>query len=129
MSRPFRHDGRTTSERGYGQDHRRARRERAALHHPLDPCVRCGHPLGPMGSWLHLDHTADRTGWLGFAHGSSPCPICGVRCNLSAGVRAGNFKRGQQEQSHRDVYRAPRSWDTDEADLDDPDPDAPTAQP
>ncbi len=121
MTRPFRHDSRTTSERGYGQDHRRARRERASQHHPLDPCVRCGHALGPMGSWLHLDHTADRTSWLGFAHGSVPCSVCGVRCNLSAGVRAGNFKRGQQEQNYGDVYRAPRSWDND-PDLDDPDP-------
>ena len=76
-----------------------------------------------MGSWLHLDHTSDRTGWLGFAHGSSPCPICGVRCNLSAGVRAGNLKRGQQENY---IYRAPRSWDPDP---DDPDLDDPVVEP
>ena len=81
-----------------------------------------------MGSWLHLDHTADRTGWLGFSHGSVPCPVCGVRCNLSAGVRAGNLKRGRQDEAYRNLYRAPRSWDLD-PDLDDPDPDDPTAGP
>ena len=81
-----------------------------------------------MGPHLHLDHTADRTGWLGFAHGSVPCPVCGVRCNLSAGVRAGNVKRGQQDEAYWNLYRAPRSWDND-PDLDDPDLDDPTAGP
>ncbi len=64
----------------YGTAHAKARREAAVRHHPEDPCTRCGHPLGPMGRWLHYDHSDDRSGYLGFAH---------ARCNWEAGAAKG----------------------------------------
>jgi hypothetical protein len=74
-----------TTARGYGAEHKQARKQAAAAHHPSDPCSRCGRPLGPMGPWLHLDHTADRTSYLGFSHG--------VPCNVTAGARAGRARQ------------------------------------
>lgn len=71
----------------YGAQHQAERRARAAGHQPTDPCVRCGHPLGPMGPHLHLDH-AEHGGYLGFSHGGR-CPICRKRCNVSAGASKG----------------------------------------
>ena len=82
------------TERGYDSEHRRERKKRAAEHHPADPCSRCGHALGPMGPWLHLDHSPDRSTWLGFAHGSRPCPVCGRKCNLRAGAQVGRARQG-----------------------------------
>jgi hypothetical protein len=70
----------STTARGYGKAHRLARAAAAARHTPADPCVRCGHALGPMGPWLHLDHMEDRSGYLGFAHKD---------CNLRAGAKKG----------------------------------------
>lgn len=68
----------------YGAEHAKARREWAAQHRPDDPCTRCGHPLGPMGRHLHLDHNRDRSGYLGFAH---------ARCNVRAGAREGRARQ------------------------------------
>lgn len=70
----------SSAARGYGIEHVRARKAAAARHQAMDPCVRCGRPLGPMGSWLHYDHNDDRTGYLGFAH---------ARCNRREGARQG----------------------------------------
>lgn len=73
----------------YGTAHAKARKAAAARHQPTDPCTRCGHPLGPMGRWLHYDHADNRgAGYLGFAHGS-PCPYCRRRCNQRAGAQQG----------------------------------------
>lgn len=80
------------SSRGVGHEHRKARIEWAKRHDPSDPCVRCGHPLGPMGPNLHLDHNRARDGYLGFSHGR-PCPWCGKPCNLSAGGREGRARQ------------------------------------
>jgi hypothetical protein len=77
----------------YGTAHQAARRAYAAKHQPDDPCVRCGHALGPIGPWLHLDHNAQRTGYLGFSHGSRRCPTCGKRCNLRAAALVANTRR------------------------------------
>lgn len=41
------------------------------------PCARCGHPVGRD---FHLDHTDDRTGYLGPSH-----PSCNLR---AAGLAA-----------------------------------------
>jgi hypothetical protein len=41
-------------------------------------CARCGHLILP-GEKFHLDHTDDRTGYLGPSH---------ERCNTSAGGKA-----------------------------------------
>lgn len=71
----------------YGSEHAKARKAAAERHDPSDPCTRCGHPLGPMGQWLHYDHSPDRQSYLGFAH---------ARCNVRAGARTG---RARQEVS------------------------------
>ena len=76
----------------YGAAHAKARKAAAAQHDPSDPCTRCGHPLGPMGRWLHYDHAPDRQSYLGFAHGA-PCPWCGKRCNQVAGAKAGRARQ------------------------------------
>jgi hypothetical protein len=73
-----------TTKGGWGSKHQKLR---AALLPQAygQPCARCGHPMLP-GQILHLDHTDDRTGWLGFSHGSR-CHICGKRCNLTAAAK------------------------------------------
>ena len=95
----------TTTQRGYGSSHQKARAQAAAQHHPSDPCSRCGHPLGPMGHWLHYDHRDDRSGYLGFSHGKRPCPWCGKRCNEQAAASAGGvatyLKRGWAPSQER----------------------------
>lgn len=69
-----------TTDRGYGSPHVKARRAAAKQHRPTDLCARCHRPLGPMGPWLHYDHTDARDGYLGFSHAS---------CNRKAGARKG----------------------------------------
>lgn len=88
----------TRHARGYDNTHVKARATAARKHRPTDPCARCGHPLGPMGSWLHYDHNDQRTGYLGFSHGNQPCPICGKRCNKVAGAIKG-MQRWQQAKT------------------------------
>lgn len=90
--------GRTTS-RGYGAAHQKLRRRAKAELEQMGrvPCVRCGMPVyaaqpyrppqphvvacksptcpGTCWSTWHLDHTDDRLGYLGHAHGA---------CNESA---------------------------------------------
>lgn len=69
----------TPAERGYDAAHRRLRRQWSAL---VDAgqvrCARCGQPIHPGQAWA-LDHTDDRTGYLG--------PSC-ADCNAIAGGRA-----------------------------------------
>jgi hypothetical protein len=81
-----------SNARGYGQAHKAARAAAAKRHSPNHPCARCDHPLGPMGSWLHWDHNDQRTGYLGFSHGSKPCATCGRRCNIQDAAQAGRAK-------------------------------------
>lgn len=88
-----------TTARGYGTEHINARKAAAARHQPSDPCSRCGRPLGPMGPWLHYDHNAQRTGYLGFAHAT---------CNKRAGAQAGN--RAQRRVRHPRPRRQSRAW-------------------
>ena len=73
----------------YGTQHAKARQAAAARHHPADPCARCGHPLGPMGRWLHYDHAEDGT-YLGFSHGS-----CNKRAGARKGARITNAQRSR----------------------------------
>jgi hypothetical protein len=65
--------------RGYDGAHRalRQRWARIIARQPVS-CSRCGGPIGPGMAW-HLDHTDDRTGYLGPSHAS---------CNAAAGGRA-----------------------------------------
>ena len=82
--------GSTRKGERYDYRHQQARNRLAKQHHPTDPCARCGHELGPMSRSLHLDHADDGMQYLGFSHGSEPCGVCGVRCNLTAGSAKGS---------------------------------------
>lgn len=90
MPRPL-----TTTEQGYGYTHQQARKQAIAQHHPANPCCLCGHPLGPAGPWLHLDHHPNKQSYRGLAHGSKPCPDCGKTCNTRDGAIRGNQARGR----------------------------------
>jgi len=83
---------RSTTERGYGYQHRKARTAALKALRDGDPCSRCG---GPMfhGQQLDLDHTDDRSGYLGLAHAGP--------CNRSAGARKGNQQRGTRPRRSR----------------------------
>lgn len=71
-------NGRTN--RGYGHRHQQERKrwaprvERGEVH-----CARCHRLINPGSEW-HLDHNADRTGYLGPSH---------ARCNTRAAGRLG----------------------------------------
>jgi hypothetical protein len=68
-----------TTARGYGTDHQQARRRALAALVDGTPCPRCGLPMA-YSQQLDLDHTDDRTGYLGLSH---------RRCNARAGARKG----------------------------------------
>lgn len=84
----------STSGRGYGSDHQRIRKALLAEAYGQD-CHHCGEPMLP-GQALDLDHTADRTGYRGFAHAS---------CNRSEGARRGNAKRRRSKD-----LKTSRQW-------------------
>jgi hypothetical protein len=64
-----------------GYDHRHKLTRRAYLPAAYgQPCARCGETM-TEGQDLDLDHTDDRTGYLGFSHRA---------CNRAAGARAAN---------------------------------------
>jgi hypothetical protein len=76
----------STTERGYGAEHRAARRRLLpGAYGQL--CPRCGHPMMP-GQALDLDHTDDRRSYLGFSHAS---------CNRRAGARKRNSAAEQRK--------------------------------
>lgn len=69
----------TSTERGYGTAHINARKAMARQVATGNArCARCNEFLKPGSDW-HLDHTDDRTGYLG-----ASC----ARCNLSAASKA-----------------------------------------
>ena len=71
----------TQEMRGYGRRHKAARAALApTVGAGLAVCSRCFQPIRVGESW-DLDHTGDRSGFLGPAHSS---------CNRSAGARARN---------------------------------------
>lgn len=77
-------DKRSTTERGYGGDHQALRRLWAVIvAEGRARCCRCGRPIQPGARW-DLDHTDDRSRYLGPSH---------ARCNRSAGGRKGNIRR------------------------------------
>lgn len=70
----------TARSLGYGWPHRQ---ERARWQARIEAgervsCARCHQPIAPGEPW-HLDHTADRRGYLGPSH---------ARCNCSAAGKA-----------------------------------------
>jgi hypothetical protein len=70
-----------SAARGYGYEHQKMRKQFISAFRPGDPCVRCGDPmLDPKE--LHLDHTDDRSGYLGLSHAS---------CNTRAGAMKRNY--------------------------------------
>ncbi|MGW4876550.1 endonuclease domain-containing protein [Streptomyces sp. NPDC004262] len=73
---------RSTTDSGYGYDHQQLRKALLAEAYG-QPCVHCELVMLP-GQALDLDHTADRSGYRGFAHAS---------CNRSEGARRGNAQR------------------------------------
>lgn len=71
---------RTTTEKGYGADHKRLRAAVAIdVARGRAICSICHQPIPPGTPW-HLDHTPDRTGYRGPAH---------KRCNEEDGGRKG----------------------------------------
>jgi hypothetical protein len=75
----------TTTQRGYGRTHQRARKEAFEALPEWSPCARCSKPMWKHSedsrgrSSLHYDHAEDGT-YLGFSHGS---------CNRVAGAAKG----------------------------------------
>lgn len=66
-------------QRGYGAGHDRTREDwQPRVEAGLVNCARCGQVIQPGLEW-HLDHTDDRSGYLGPSH---------KRCNLSAAGKA-----------------------------------------
>lgn len=58
----------STTRRGYGHDHQKLRAKiKPTVDAGLAWCARCHQPIAPGTAW-HLDHTDDRTGYLGPSH-------------------------------------------------------------
>ena len=89
----------TTTQRGYGTDHMKARERAIAKHQAGDPCSRCGGAMPADPKLLHFDHTDDRTGYKGLAHAA---------CNLAAGARKGNAAR--RSRARGVVLRTSQRW-------------------
>ena len=69
----------TTTKRGYGWAHQRARARWARIVELGEAyCARCRRPIWPGEPW-HLDHTSHRAGYLGPSH---------ARCNVTAANRS-----------------------------------------
>jgi hypothetical protein len=67
------HAAYTTAQRGYGTDHTRLRKQTQILINKGGiNCARCGQPIKNNEPW-HLDHTDDRTGYLGASHTVCNC--------------------------------------------------------
>lgn len=79
----------TTSARGYGWSHQRARAHALATLHDGDPCPRCGGPMY-RGQALDLDHADDRASYHGLAHAT---------CNRRAGGQAKAQRRKHTQRS------------------------------
>lgn len=74
----------STSQRGYGHEHRERRVRALAELVPGSPCPRCGGPMWPDSQPLDLDHADDRRDYIGLSH---------MTCNRSAGATYGNWLR------------------------------------
>lgn len=73
-----------TTARGYGANHQRTRKQWATIVERGEAlCSRCGRAIQPGTAW-DLDHTPDRSSYLGAAH---------RYCNRAAGARVTNQRR------------------------------------
>jgi hypothetical protein len=83
---------RTTTERGYGADHRAERKrwapivERGEVDCHAVICLHASRRIQPGQPW-HLGHTPDRSAWTGPEH---------ERCNTTEGAKRGNAQRRAQ---------------------------------
>jgi hypothetical protein len=79
----------TTTQRGYGADHVRMRRQWSTLVEiGAAECSLCGESVEPSDRW-HMDHTDDRQGYRGVAH---------ALCNLREGAIKGNRSPGRRRR-------------------------------
>lgn len=87
---------------GYGAVHKMQRERYGRLVRAgKATCVRCGLPIAPSASW-HLDHSPDRSGWLGPAHSF---------CNLAAAAAVTNSRNGENSLGGVSVAdERPRRW-------------------
>ncbi|MEV6847625.1 endonuclease domain-containing protein [Actinoplanes sp. NPDC051411] len=75
----------TTTQKGYGWAHQRARQRALAAVEDGTACSRCGGPMWrAQARLLDLDHTDDRRGYRGLAHRA---------CNRRAGQAKGMLGR------------------------------------
>lgn len=91
----------STTARGYGGNHVAARRRWLELLRQLGAlqCTRCAQPVY-FGDAVDLDHTDDRSGYLGLAHRG---------CNRSAGAsKGGRIRTDRQRAAAR--RRTSRDW-------------------
>ena len=84
---------RPTHLRGYDWRHKQARKQHLAAFTPGQPCTRCRLPI--LAPPVDLDHTDDRTSYLGLAHRS---------CNRAAGAHKRNRRH------NRGTPRHSRNW-------------------
>ncbi len=83
----------STTARGYGADHRRARAAYVQAFVPGQPCVLCGHPL-LTHQGAHLDHLPDKQGYRGLSH-----PGCNIRDGARRGAQIANGRRVPERRS------------------------------
>lgn len=89
----------TTTQRGYGHQHKQARADALAHLQRYDGqlCHHCGLPMWhAAGALLDLDHSDDRSGYRGLAHRS---------CNRRAGQAKAMRNRAMQNTTRRS-----RNW-------------------
>ena len=92
----------TTTTRGYGYAHRKARAHwQRIITQGGATCARCGEWITPGSDW-HLDHTDDRQGYLGPSHAT---------CNTADGARKTNrIRRAQAGLPLPTITRTSRAW-------------------
>lgn len=87
------------SERGYDSDHESARRALLPFAYG-SPCPLCGQVM-ELGQPLDLDHTDDRSGYVGMAH---------ARCNRRKGGRKAAARRAERRNRRLPKRRNSRPW-------------------
>ena len=90
----------STTRGGWGHSHQRRRAAIAPIVRAgKATCARCGEPIHPEDEW-HLDHNAERNGYLGPSH---------ARCNLAAAAAVTNGSRPPPQFVER-PYKWSQRW-------------------